>query len=215
MSQLTTWISQPYRGRLVAATIACLVVTAGLALATIPDESGVLHGCYLKSGGAVRIIDSSVAGCKSNETAISWNVQGPAGAPGTPGAPGERGPSAAFYVDQRGNFASQSLDPVTFKTLVKLSLPAGTFVVNGVATFVGTTAFHAAQCSIRTAAGSLSDSVQTTVGGTPNAFGTMTLTTAFTLDAPADVSLDCRASDNDVATQPSMMSAIQVGALTQ
>jgi hypothetical protein len=216
MSRLRTqWDERSYRARVVAAAIVvCGVVAGGLALATIPDAAGVLHGCYMKSSGQLRVIDNAVSGCKPNETAISWNAQGPPGVPGTPGDDGERGPSDAFYVDQRGSFASQSLDPATFKTLVRLTLPAGTFVANGVAALVGTTAYHTAQCRIGVTVGFLGDLLQTTIGGTPTAFGTMTLTAAFTLDAPAEVALLCRASSDDISTQPSTMTAIQVGTLT-
>jgi hypothetical protein len=42
----------------------------------------------------------------------------------------------------------------------------------------------------------------------------MTLTAAFTLDGPAVVDIVCRASSDDIATQPSSMTAIQVGTLT-
>jgi hypothetical protein len=52
---------------------------------------GVISGCYSKSGGSIRVIDSSVTNCKSNETAISWNKEGPAGADG---AAGPAGPQA-------------------------------------------------------------------------------------------------------------------------
>jgi hypothetical protein len=34
-------------------------VGAGIAFATIPDGSGVIHGCYTKSTGTIRVIDSA------------------------------------------------------------------------------------------------------------------------------------------------------------
>jgi hypothetical protein len=51
-------------------------------------------GCYLKSSGALRIVASKSA-CRSGELPISWNAQGPAGAPGAPGAAGENGIAGA------------------------------------------------------------------------------------------------------------------------
>jgi hypothetical protein len=62
-----------------------LLVAGGIAYATIPDSSGVIHGCYSKSGGSLRVIDASVTNCKSTETALGWNQSG---APGPPGPPG-------------------------------------------------------------------------------------------------------------------------------
>ena len=44
---------------LVAALI-CAAAGAGAAFATIPDGNGVIHGCYQKSGGALRVIDAGV-----------------------------------------------------------------------------------------------------------------------------------------------------------
>jgi hypothetical protein len=83
------------RGRLVAlAFLAALALTA-VAYATIPDSSGVIHGCYAKSGGALRVIDASVTNCKSGETALPWNASGPAGPSGPGGASGPSGPSGA------------------------------------------------------------------------------------------------------------------------
>ena len=78
-----------------AAVLACGVLAAGVVLATIPDASGVIHGCYTKSGGAVRIIDNSVTNCKASETAISWSVTGPAGPTGATGPAGPAGPAGA------------------------------------------------------------------------------------------------------------------------
>ena len=62
-----------------------------MAFATIPDSGGVIHGCYKKSGGAVRVIDSSVTSCVSNETALDWNIRGPAGPQGAIGPEGPQG----------------------------------------------------------------------------------------------------------------------------
>jgi hypothetical protein len=37
-------------------------------------------------GGALRVVDSSVAGCKSSETSLAWGVVGPAGPRGPAGS---------------------------------------------------------------------------------------------------------------------------------
>jgi hypothetical protein len=60
---------------------------AGVAWATIPGEDGVIHACYLRSGGTLRVIDGSVTSCKRGEVALNWNVSGPRGQPG-PAGPG-------------------------------------------------------------------------------------------------------------------------------
>ncbi|HMG33187.1 MAG TPA: hypothetical protein VKM94_04545 [Blastocatellia bacterium] len=62
-------------------TATAVLVICGLVLtyATIPDSNGVIHACYNKSGGSIRVIDDSVTKCSSNETSLSWNVTGPPG----------------------------------------------------------------------------------------------------------------------------------------
>src|SRR5262245_24486282 len=90
--------------RIGLAAVAALVV-GGIAFATIPDASGVIHVCYTKSGGALRVIDDGVTTCKQGETALEWNVQGvpgPPGAPGEPGPPGPPGVSLFANVTQAG-----------------------------------------------------------------------------------------------------------------
>jgi hypothetical protein len=98
------------RGALVA-----LIAGAGLfgvataVQASIPDASGVIHGCYSRLAhgsppGALRVIDTSKANgvCAPWEAALNWNAngvtgsRGPTGAAGPTGPTGPRGPSAAF-----------------------------------------------------------------------------------------------------------------------
>jgi hypothetical protein len=67
------------------AAAAVAAATAGVAYATIPDSGGVIHACYMKSGGNLRVIDASVTNCKSSETALDWNQIGQQGPPGPPG----------------------------------------------------------------------------------------------------------------------------------
>jgi hypothetical protein len=61
----------------VAMTVALAAAVGGVAYATIPDPAGTIHGCYARSGGSLRVIDDSVTNCKSTETSLDWNVQGP------------------------------------------------------------------------------------------------------------------------------------------
>jgi hypothetical protein len=115
------------------------VVTAGLAgtaYATIPGGDGVIHGCYAKSGGTLRVIDASVTNCKSGESALNWSQQGvpgPQGPQGEKGEPGEQGPPGpAGGVDSFG--ASQgsntpSLTPGAFVTVISKEVPAGNYAL--------------------------------------------------------------------------------------
>jgi Type VI secretion system effector, Hcp len=91
---------------------------AAVAVATVPDSSGVIHACVRittiagatvpdPSGANVRIVDSPGQPCTTSpagpntETALNWNVTGPQGPPGqngtsgTNGTPGTQGPPGA------------------------------------------------------------------------------------------------------------------------
>lgn len=74
-------------------TAGILVLAAGAAYATIPDSNGVIHGCYAKSGGTLRVIDAGVTSCKTGETSLDWNRTGPPGAAGPAGPQGAAGPA--------------------------------------------------------------------------------------------------------------------------
>jgi len=74
---------------LTGAGVAVVVLGGGIAYAAIPSN-GVINGCYTKSTGDLRVIDSAGA-CKSAETPIAWNQVGPAGSPGAAGSPGPTG----------------------------------------------------------------------------------------------------------------------------
>lgn len=79
------------RRKVAAALIAGVVALGtGVALATIPDSGGTIHGCYAK-GGALRVIDTANDACKANETALAWSQTGPQGPPGPQGIQGPQG----------------------------------------------------------------------------------------------------------------------------
>lgn len=82
------------RGRRVAvvAGVATLALAGGVTYAAVPDGSGVIHACYSRSGGALRVSDTGQ--CKSTEVAMSWNQVGPAGLTWR----GEWAPGSAYQV---------------------------------------------------------------------------------------------------------------------
>jgi hypothetical protein len=71
------------------ATIVVLagLAAAGTAIATIPDSGGVIHGCYLKKTGALRVIDEGQQ-CTKLEHQVDWSQEGPQGLQGPQGLPG-------------------------------------------------------------------------------------------------------------------------------
>ena len=70
------------------AVIGAFAVVGAIAYAAIPDPNGVIHGCYMKTNGSLRVIDPSSSRCSPNEVPIAWNQtgrEGPAGPAGPPG----------------------------------------------------------------------------------------------------------------------------------
>jgi hypothetical protein len=104
-----------------AVPIALMMVLAvgaagGIAYAAIPDSAGVIHGCYQKANGSLRVIDTQAGGkCSSVENPLDWNQTGPAG---------PRGPSDAYLASDGGKPIS-----LTGTTLVSLTLPAGNYTL--------------------------------------------------------------------------------------
>jgi Type VI secretion system effector, Hcp len=102
-------VGQPLKAALLVA-VGAAGGAAAVAVATVPDSSGVIHACVKTVGGApdtsganVRIIDPSAGqactapvGAAPTETALSWNVTGPPGQPGAAGPPGANGRSVTI-----------------------------------------------------------------------------------------------------------------------
>jgi hypothetical protein len=66
---------------LASITLATFVggIMSAAVLAAIPDNSGVIHGCYKNNSGSLKVIDSTATNCGSGETAVNWNQTGAAG----------------------------------------------------------------------------------------------------------------------------------------
>jgi hypothetical protein len=79
--------------RLVVLVAVLLASAAGVAYATAQDTgtSSVLQACENPGNGNLRLVANNQTDCHGAETAVAWNVQGPAGAPGAQGEPGEPG----------------------------------------------------------------------------------------------------------------------------
>ncbi len=72
---------QRFTRRSIAIALAATVVmlaAGGVAIASIPDAgTGVFHGCYSTSTGALRLVNPSAREvCKKGEHAVSWNQAG-------------------------------------------------------------------------------------------------------------------------------------------
>lgn len=115
---------------LLAAAVA--VGVAGTAYATIPGGDGIIHGCYAKSGGALRVVDASVTNCKSGETSLDWSQQGlpgPQGPQGEKGDPGPPGPAGATDSFAASNDNVVDLTAGAQVTVISKDVPTGNYAV--------------------------------------------------------------------------------------
>ena len=78
-----------------AGLVGLLVALGGVAFASIPDKNGVIHACYQKSSGVLRIIDTAKHGaagkCGKGEKSLAFSLQGPRGLRGATGLQGAQG----------------------------------------------------------------------------------------------------------------------------
>lgn len=102
----------------VAATLALFItlgVSGAYAITSIPGPDGVIHGCYQKKKGSLRIVKAG-AKCLRSEKAIVWNKTGPMGRPGLQGAKGDTGATGAQGAQGGRGQAGQDL---TFNTALR------------------------------------------------------------------------------------------------
>src|ERR1035437_6356285 len=77
----------------VMSSVAVFFVLGGgayAAISSIPGPDGVIHGCYQKNKGTLRVVPSKKK-CLKSELALQWNQQGKPGVPGLVGAAGPGG----------------------------------------------------------------------------------------------------------------------------
>ena len=86
----------PRHVSIIGSALVLILLATSVTLATIPGSSGVITGCFNKSGGSLRVIDTDFDSCSSNETLLTWNQpgpQGPIGPMGPQGVTGATGPT--------------------------------------------------------------------------------------------------------------------------
>lgn len=101
-----------FTSRLAAALVgaAAMAAIGSVAWAVIPDSNGAIHGCRSTKSGALRVIDAPSQSCKSTETPLDWNQQGPQGNPGVPGPSGVSGYEVVKVVTPLDAMSTQSAD---------------------------------------------------------------------------------------------------------
>jgi hypothetical protein len=88
--------SKPWRIGVAAGVLVAVAGSTGFAVASIPDSNGVIHACYVKGVGVLRVIDTDAGQhCASFEFPVNWNQTGPQG-PAGPTGPAGPSPFAAY-----------------------------------------------------------------------------------------------------------------------
>ncbi len=108
---------------MVVVVIALLVALGGVAAASIPGNGGVITACYLKTGGSLRVLDTSLPGasgrCHQNERTLTWNQrgrQGIQGQQGIQGVKGDTGPAGPTEGTSADFFSNTSQSPTVDAT---------------------------------------------------------------------------------------------------
>jgi hypothetical protein len=131
-------------------TLALLAALGGVAWAAIPGPDAIIHGCYARRGGQLRVIDTAKhERCRRREAELNWSETGPpgprggggargarglTGARGATGATGPTGPAGPVGPQGPGNaYAASETSAFSLagggRDVLDLSLPAGKYVV--------------------------------------------------------------------------------------
>jgi len=196
---LRRFMRSPLRAATVAMVLTAAVVGGtSVALASIPDSHGIIHGCYQAKGTAhdLKVINNRVtARCPRGYTSLNWSQTGPKGASGL---------SHGYSTESIDGYTLSASPETTVVTTP--ALPAGSYVVNATVSFTAATGENIVQCFLTHAPGNAS-------GGTVsanNGVATIPLTAGVTLTAPAKIAVQCSGSG---ATTGENISAIAVNAL--
>jgi hypothetical protein len=200
--------------RLLALVAVAIAVTAGgVAYATIPDGN-VIHGCYQKSNGTLRVVDTGAGGaCSSQEKSLDFSQMGPSGPSGASGPSGPPGPSDAWqgsnpYTPGVQQNTATFVSEWTLTTMTSVSLPAGSFFVSAKTSLVDTGEAVNLYCTLNTSGSVFDDSFF--YARTDEYTPTM-LEAVITLGSPASVALSCGSTGAATSGISSKVDAIKVG----
>lgn len=114
---------------LIIAVAGAIAIAAGgtaIALASIPDGQGVIHGCYTVKTGALRVIDAGKGQkCATGQKALNWNQKGVRGPAGPAGVSGYAVAKCTIGEDGSANFIVVSSSGGTCSTTTRSAGNAG------------------------------------------------------------------------------------------
>jgi hypothetical protein len=189
----------------VAAGVLVLAAAAvGVAVASIPASSGLIHGCFMKKAARngthplVVIDPAHTRKCPSGYQSLNWNVNGPNG----------------YSTHTSATHLNDTLTQVG-----SLTLPAGSYVITASAWLENTSPSNSSSLGVcELAFRSATDEVEAGLLGPSSAplnNQTLTMTVAATASSGATATLSCEAVGNTGETfaETASMTATQVGKL--
>jgi hypothetical protein len=219
------------------AAVALLALLGAGAWAAIPGPDGIIHSCYRKRGGQLRVINAA-AKCRHGEVGLNWSETGPpgprggggprghTGARGLQGVQGPAGPvgqtgpqglSNAYAASQAGSVTLSSSQ----QNILSLSVPAGKFSVSATVEITNDDGSAGppveANCTLRDSPG---DTAEVTAAATIpfveklTAAQTLPLDGAWSLAGAAQLELTCtQPSGGTASASQAHIDAIQVAAV--
>lgn len=219
---------------LALSTLALVAALGGGAWAAIPGPEGIIHGCYNRHNGAVRVIDTATRQrCRRRESELDWDEVGPpgprggagktgktgptgktglTGKTGAPGSPGAPGVSNAYSVGQSGSVA---LSPTPVSVLA-MTVPSGNYVVTASAkltnTDTGAGATEQGMCEIKNvSSGGSEASAVAAIPFTSSFAAAETIPLDGTAVGPTQLEMSCeRPSAGAVSVSGAQIVAVQV-----
>jgi hypothetical protein len=207
IGQLTGWALPKTRVRVavVATGVVILVVSVvGVAAASIPDSSGLVHGCYKSKAAtngthSLTVIDpAKTTACPSGYKSLNWNVNGPDG----------------YGTQTSGTHLNDTLTQVAV-----LTLGAGSYVINANAWLENDSPSNSSSLGVcELVFGSATDEVEAGLLGpssAPSNDQTLSMTVAATVTSSTNATLSCEAVGNSGLTyaETASMTATQAGSL--
>lgn len=203
--------------RVVALIGVLLLAGTGIVLAVggIPGTNGIISACFAKLNGQLRVVPEG-SSCRPDETALSFNQQGPRGDPGPAGAKGDsgpRGPSDAFTVAAQGPLTLQP----TPTRVAQLNLPAGKFVLSAEVWLANeSSTIVAVTCELKAGVGSSKSGATLESSGANTA--TVSVTLGQELASPSTADLSCTSTGGGGALarmRSAQLTGLMVGSLVQ
>jgi len=185
----------------VLVAVAAAVVIGGISYASIPDSSGVIHGCYNTAGTdhSLGVINSAVtAKCPSGSTGLNWNAKG----------------SNGYSTQTSDTHLNDTLTQVGF-----LALPAGSYLINSSAWSENDSPSSSSSLVVcELVFGAATDEVKAGLLGPSSAplnDQTLSATLAATVTTSTSATLSCEAVGNSGLTyvDTASMTATKVGSL--